>query len=207
MIHDNMDKVNPEEQCDLKEQVSPLERKKEKGFTMIELMIAVAIIGILSAIVGPMVFGTLNDAKITAVTSAQETLKTATAHSLIKNKKMPANINAMITDQSLDKNPLDSIEVGTSSILQFVQGSNAGGAGLKGYDLSQNNVIDTTAGQKVEQIIIFSVSPEDALAINNAIDGAANAPALNAIDKKGAVEYMPIPTGRFGNVYIYVTSK
>lgn len=206
MIHDNMDKVNPEEQCDLKEQVSPLERKKEKGFTMIELMIAVAIIGILSAIVGPMVFGTLNDAKITAVTSAQETLKTATAHSLIKNKKMPANINAMITDQSLDKNPLDSIKVGTSSTLSFVSG-NIAGPWRRGYDLSQNNVIDTTAGQMVEQIIIAGVPPEDALAINLAIDGSANAPALHAADGKGAVVYPVIGAGATGSVYIYVTAK
>jgi len=207
MIHDDMDKVNPEELCVLKEQVSPLERKKEKGFTMIELMIAVAVIGILSALVGPMVFDTLSDAKITTITSAQETLKTATGHSILKSKVMPASLAAMITDQSLDKNPLDSIKVGNSNLFSVSNGLTVGAAPGNGYDLSQNGTIDTKAGQLVAQIRIWGVSPEDALAINLAIDGAANAPALNAADTKGAVEYGAIAAGATGSVYIYVISK
>jgi prepilin-type N-terminal cleavage/methylation domain-containing protein len=52
-------------------------KKTESGFTLIEIVIAVAIIGIFAAVISPMVFRHLEEAKITKAQSETETIGTA----------------------------------------------------------------------------------------------------------------------------------
>ncbi len=52
-------------------------RTSEAGFTLIEIVVAVAIIGIFAAVISPMVFRHLEDAKITKAQSETETIGTA----------------------------------------------------------------------------------------------------------------------------------
>ncbi len=52
-------------------------RNKEAGFTLIEIVIAVAIVGIFAAVISPMVFRHLEDAKISKACSESETIATA----------------------------------------------------------------------------------------------------------------------------------
>jgi len=52
-------------------------RSSEAGFTLIEIVIAVAIVGIFAAVISPMVFRHLEDAKISKAGSEAETIATA----------------------------------------------------------------------------------------------------------------------------------
>jgi len=68
-------------------------RKSSQGFTLIEMLVIVAIIGILSAIVAPSFLGLLNRNKVrNAVVNLQGALQEAQRESLRKSKTCTVNI-------------------------------------------------------------------------------------------------------------------
>ena len=64
-------------------------RRNSRGFTLIELMIAVVIIGILAAIIAPNVIGRLHDAKVSAAKQDVATLAQSLAMYKIDNGRFP----------------------------------------------------------------------------------------------------------------------
>jgi general secretion pathway protein G len=64
--------------------------KPARGFTLIELMIAVVIIGILAAIIAPNVIGRLNDAKVSAAKQDVATLVQTLSMYKLDNSRFPS---------------------------------------------------------------------------------------------------------------------
>ena len=64
--------------------------KTVRGFTLIELMIAVVIIGILAAIIAPNVIGRLNDAKVSAAKQDVATLVQTLTMYKLDNSRFPS---------------------------------------------------------------------------------------------------------------------
>ncbi|WP_242694247.1 prepilin-type N-terminal cleavage/methylation domain-containing protein [Proteiniclasticum aestuarii] len=52
-------------------------RKKQKGFTLVELLIVIAIIAVLAAVVTPVALSAINDSKATAVYAEIKSIETA----------------------------------------------------------------------------------------------------------------------------------
>ena len=64
--------------------------KRNEGFSLIEIMIVVAIIGILSAIVGPQLFNNINRADVTAAKNQIRNFEVALQNYVLENKVYPS---------------------------------------------------------------------------------------------------------------------
>ncbi len=77
-----------------------MKRSMQKGFTLIELMIVVAIIGILAAVALPAYQDYTVRAKVSEVVLAASSAKTAVAESAQVNSTMPATASLTVDSQS-----------------------------------------------------------------------------------------------------------
>jgi len=60
-------------------------RKKQKGFTLVELLIVIAIIAVLAAVVTPVTLSAINKSKATAVYAEMKSLETADLTHYVQN--------------------------------------------------------------------------------------------------------------------------
>ena len=67
-------------------------RKKQKGFTLVELLIVIAIIAVLAAVVTPVALGAINDSKATAVYAEIKAIETADLTHYVQKGSIAANI-------------------------------------------------------------------------------------------------------------------
>tara|TARA_Y100000591_G_C21754953_1_gene656876 strand:+ start:796 stop:1233 length:438 start_codon:yes stop_codon:yes gene_type:complete len=95
------------------------EMKKEQGFTLIELMIVVAIIGILAAVALPAYQNYTNRAKVTEALSVAAAAKLAVAETFTSNGALPTTNTEAGLPTSTDMNGTDvlSVAVGGSGVI------------------------------------------------------------------------------------------
>ena len=93
--------------------------KKEQGFTLIELMIVVAIIGILAAVALPAYQNYTNRAKVTEALSVAAAAKLAVAETFTSNGALPTTNTEAGLPASSDMNGTDvlSVQVGGSGVI------------------------------------------------------------------------------------------
>jgi general secretion pathway protein G len=70
--------------------------KGEKGFTLVEMLVVITIIGLIMALVGPRVLGYLNEAKLKAVKIQIETFSSALDLYYLDNGRYPTTSEGLI---------------------------------------------------------------------------------------------------------------
>ena len=104
--------------------------KRQSGFTLIELMIVVAIIGILAAVAIPAYQDYLNRSKMSEVLATAGACKTSVQESAAAQNVLPANLTASgCTNASTTY--VSALDVGTGGVIQVQVANIANEAGNK----------------------------------------------------------------------------
>jgi len=72
-------------------------QKHERGFTLVEIMVVVVIIGLLAGLVGPRIFNRLEVAKVKTAESQMSSIKTTLATYRLDVGRYPDNLECLIT--------------------------------------------------------------------------------------------------------------
>jgi len=95
------------------EETARIRRKRDagrSGFSMIELMVVIVIIGMLAALVGVNVMGNLGTAEVNTAKAQIQNLKTAVMSYRLEFKKFPDNLDQLVNN-SKNKSFLDPPKV------------------------------------------------------------------------------------------------
>jgi len=209
-------------------QTNPINKRKVRAFTLIEMIGVLAVIAILAALLIPKVFSAINDARINSALVGCETVKTAIVDHYGKFGRFdctngvvlnPFNTpyrgydtNVLMVEGLIDK-PFIT-KVGTNSTIQ-VAAAVAAGAAVTGtggaYNLSGNGANNEATGQYVVEAVISGMAEADAQAISQRIDGLTmSSPGVTPgqRDIQGRVTYdAPAAPGGVVNVYIYLAHR
>ncbi|MDM1707590.1 pilin [Thiopseudomonas alkaliphila] len=111
-----------------------MKAQMQKGFTLIELMIVVAIIGILAAVALPAYQDYTNRAKMSEVLSFASSGKTAVAEYYQSEGKLPADNEAagMAPASEITSNYVESVTIANGVITTKIQKTNVKGAAAAG---------------------------------------------------------------------------
>ncbi len=71
-------------------------QKSERGFTLVEIMVVVVIIGLLAGLVGPRIFSRLEVAKVKTAESQMSSIKTTLATYRLDVGRYPDNLDCLI---------------------------------------------------------------------------------------------------------------
>lgn len=156
--------------------------KAKKGFTLVELIVVVAIIAVLTALIVPNVVGQLNNASITAANTTAKTVLDAakvTSTNLVVEGKALKAIDGSITGK---------VEANGNIDIKGTAGLFATGA-LDSVKTSMNDIlVDLKAGSSF--IVIIKKGLVESAAWSEAADlsGASSIPALtNGLNAEGEI--------------------
>jgi general secretion pathway protein G len=118
-------------------------RAAARGMTLIEIMIVVAIIGMLMGTVGVFAFGRLEKAKVTDTKLVIKTIEQALVHFQTDNTdSCPKSLSDLVTGKYLDKQPKDAY--GQELIFKCPGDHNTDGADIisRGKDKQEGTADD-----------------------------------------------------------------
>ena len=126
--------------------------KKQGGFTLVELVVVVAVLGVLSSFALPKILGTVNDARIASLTGVAEALTAASTHNYMirgadNNKGTP-----ILTCEDVAK----VLHLGSEDNLR-----------LEGYEITEGSVAMSTTSMSAT---IPSVSVTEVINVDTAVD-------------------------------------
>ena len=82
-------------------------RRGNAGFTLVELMVVIAIIAILATIVGVNVFGQIDESGVAAAQAQIKNFKSAVVAYRLKYRKMPGSLNDLLPFMDAQQIPKD----------------------------------------------------------------------------------------------------
>jgi general secretion pathway protein G len=87
-------------------------RRKQAGFTLIEIMVVVIILGILVSLIAPNIFGVLDDAEATATRAQMRNIEVALDMYRMNHSRYPATeegLEALMNPPNRERGYIDSI--------------------------------------------------------------------------------------------------
>lgn len=167
---------------------------KLKGFTLIELIVVIAIIGALSCILIPTISGFVKEAKINAAITDARTIKQAIEFSLVNNLAITdedtsgAFNKTLYLDQNRDRAKRQTETVGAFSQVSWVA--------------YRKNQLNNSASQKVDKTIAGAL--DNAFTEEWKTGKSTNAMKYNSVSKNCA-QYLKDNDTNFGLVVVYDT--
>jgi prepilin-type N-terminal cleavage/methylation domain-containing protein len=167
---------------------------KLKGFTLIELIVVIAIIGVLSGILIPAITGFVREAKVNAAITDARTVKQAIEFSLVQNLAVTnedvsgAFNKSLYLDQNKDPKKRQIETVGAFSQVSWV--------------MYRNNKLADSASQKVDKTIAGAL--DNAFSEKWKTGVSCNAMKYNKPDYNCA-QYLKDNKTNFGLIVVYDT--
>ncbi len=177
-----------------------IKKSSKKGFTLIEMIGVLAIIGVLASLLIPKIFAAIDTSRVNSSASSMESVKTAVAQHYAKYLSLTANgagvtvtspyttyDSMLLSEGFMDKLLSIKIAAPANTTVNYLGISTTTGtpvtatgatppatAGDLAFDLVDNNGItatNTVIGSEAIVIALANVQIADAVALNNIIDG------------------------------------
>ena len=124
-----------------------MKRSLQQGFTLIELMIVVAIIGILAAVALPAYQDYTVRAKVTEVILAASSGKTVVSEAVQVNGGMPESASLVISSQSSKYVQSVGYLMGATSVTGTITATAQGEAKITGSTITLTGTVEPTTNQ------------------------------------------------------------